>query len=127
DACVELRVEAAPGRVRCTPGVLRTVIANLVQNAIKYIEGGKARTVTVRAVRDGQEIRLAVEDTGPGIAHADQPPTFSPYVRGSEKGLGFGLGLATVKQLVEAHGGHVGVESETGRGARFWVTLPSAA
>jgi signal transduction histidine kinase len=125
EARVELVVETGSRRaVRCSAGVLRSVLSNLVQNAIRYIDGGGR--VTVRAADDGADVRFEVEDTGPGISAADQQSIFEAYVRRSDAGPGLGLGLATVKRLAEAHGGQVGVDSTPGHGARFWVTLPGA-
>ncbi|APR84882.1 histidine kinase [Minicystis rosea] len=127
-ARVELRVEVGSSRaVRCSAGVLRSVLANLVQNAIKYIDGGEERRVTVRSAELGSDVRFEVEDTGPGIRADDQVTIFEPYVRRSDHGAGLGLGLATVRRLVEAHGGQVGVCSEPGRGSRFWAVLPGVS
>jgi signal transduction histidine kinase len=73
-------------------------------------------------------VRFEVDDTGPGIPVEEQAAVFEPYVRGKGAHVaGLGLGLATVRRLVEANGGRVGVASQPGRGARFWFTLPAAA
>jgi signal transduction histidine kinase len=72
-------------------------------------------------------IRFEVEDTGPGLPPAFLPRAFDPYVRGAgtaEPGLG--LGLATVRRLVEGHRGRYGVQSRLGTGALFWFELPAA-
>ena len=72
-------------------------------------------------------MKVTVSDTGPGLP-TDTDPTalFEPYVRGKNaRGRGLGLGLATVKKVVEAYGGHVGVNS-TSEGCAFWFTLPIA-
>ncbi|MFT3773443.1 MAG: ATP-binding protein [Minicystis sp.] len=125
---VTLATEASSRRqVRCSAGVLRSVLANLVQNAIKYIDGGPDRRVTVRSADTGSDVRFEVEDTGAGIPAEDQQKIFEPYVRRNAGGAGLGLGLATVKRLVEAHGGQVGVLSPPGRGACFWVVLPGVS
>ena len=127
-ASIELRVEGDSARhVQCSAGVLRSVLGNLVQNAIKYLDGGLGRRITMRVADAGPDLRFEVEDTGPGIRPDVQRTIFDPYVRCSDAGAGLGLGLATVKRLAEAHGGQVGVCSELGRGACFWVTLPGAA
>ena len=83
------------------------------------------RRVTVQAfVRDAMA-RIEVADTGPGVAPELQAKIFEPFVRGPETGTeGAGLGLATVKRLVERHGGKVGVDSRPGKGSLFWVELP---
>jgi signal transduction histidine kinase len=126
DASVELRVEPLPGRdVRCSPGVLTSLVSNLVQNAIKYVASSDVRRVVIRAFDLGEEVRVEVEDTGPGIPRSDQERLFDPFVRGrGAKAPGIGLGLATVRRLAEAHGGHAGVRSEPGHGSVFWFSVP---
>src|SRR5262249_21011575 len=124
---VELCAEAPSDLVvACAPGVLDSILSNLVRNAIKYISGARERRVCVRAfARRRGPVRIEVADTGPGLAPDAAARVFEPYVRASATGgAGVGLGLATVRRLVEAHGGKVGVESSPG-GATFWVELPS--
>lgn len=128
EARVTLVLEPVPElRARCSGGLLISIASNLLQNAIKHLGDREERRVTVRALVAGAEVRIEVEDTGPGIAAADQGAIFEPYVRRDAGVPGLGLGLATVKRLVESHGGHVGVDSEVGRGSLFWVLLPAAA
>jgi signal transduction histidine kinase len=126
---VELRLDdAPPTRVRCSEGILSSIVTNLVQNAIRHTDKAEHR-VDVRAVDEGTDVRFEVEDTGAGVAPEDRERIFEPYVRATDQGTGLGLGLATVKRLAESHGGHVGVRSPCaqGHGALFWVTLPAAA
>jgi signal transduction histidine kinase len=113
------------GQVACSPGVLTSVVGNLVANAVKYMGQSDVRRVVVRARETGTLIRLEVEDTGPGIPPGFEERIFEPYVR-APMALkdGVGLGLATVKRIVEAHGGRVGVSSNAGQGSVFWVELP---
>jgi signal transduction histidine kinase len=128
EAGVALELESSsPRSVRCAAGILSSVLSNLVQNAMSHGGAEPDRRVKVRAVDTEAEVRFEVEDTGPGIRPEDQELVFEPYVRRSTRGSGLGLGLATVKRLAESHGGHVGVVSEVGHGALFWVTLPVAA
>jgi signal transduction histidine kinase len=126
EAQAELAVEQTlSGFVHCSPGVLTSLLSNLVQNAIKYLGDARVRRIVIRALDLGAEVRFEVEDTGPGISEADQSRLFEPYARGRDaKVPGLGIGLATVRRLAEAHGGHAGVLSQPGQGARFWVTLP---
>jgi signal transduction histidine kinase len=105
---------------------LGQVLQNLVGNAIKFSDAGRIRLVA-EAVPGG--VRLAVADEGRGIAPEDHPHLFTRFHqldmgRTREAG-GTGLGLAICKELVEAHGGTIGVESAAGAGATFWLTLPS--
>jgi signal transduction histidine kinase len=72
-------------------------------------------------------VRIAVTDTGPGIAESLRTQVFEPFVRGAGHGEpGIGLGLATVSRIVRAHDGQYGVESKQGAGSTFWFTLPEA-
>jgi signal transduction histidine kinase len=115
--------------VRASRGVLLSLVTNLVQNAIKYIGEASERRVAVRLVRRDARVRLEVKDSGPGIPPDLERRIFEPYFRvaSTTAGVaGLGLGLATVRRLVEAHGGAVGLTSEPGAGTTFWVELPSA-
>ena len=104
---------------------LTQVLLNLVGNAIKFTEAGEVR-VEVR-VADGA-FRVAVADTGPGIAAADQQKIFEEFQQAdtssTRKKGGTGLGLSIAKRIIELHGGQIGVESSLGQGATFWFTLP---
>ena len=123
-----VRVEPYPATaaVACGPGVLASVLSNLLQNAVKYIaEADGARVVTLRVVERGPVVRFEVDDTGPGVPEQLGEQVFERYVRG-EHSTGLGLGLATVKRLVESTGGRLGVHSHPGKGSCFWVELPRA-
>lgn len=113
--------------VRCSEAVLTSILSNLVRNAIKFMGSAKVRVVTVRAKAIDGRARIEVRDTGPGFPPEITTSIFEPYVRGNGvTAPGLGLGLATVKRLVVAHGGKVGAESIPGEGACFWVELPLA-
>ena len=124
---VEIVVEQAhPIRLRCAPGVIASIVQNLLRNAIKYMGVQSTRRIIVRASAIGGVARIDVEDTGPGIPPDIQSTLFEPFVRGpNEQVSGTGLGLATVKRLVESHGGRVGVQSTPGTGSCFWIELPA--
>jgi signal transduction histidine kinase len=116
--------------VACSRAALLSIVGNLVRNAVKYVAGQPRRHVDVR-VRDGGSgrVRLEVEDSGPGIPAEQRGHIFEPFVRldGTRKQPGFGLGLATVKKLVGAYGGEIGVGGGAGEvGACFWLSLPRA-
>lgn len=102
------------------------IIENLLKNALQYTpDGGK---VSIGATKQGREVRFVVENSGPGIAEEDLPFIFERFYRGEKsrsRGYGgTGIGLAIVKELVEAHGGKVGAESRPGATV-IWFTLPS--
>ena len=124
---VETAVEPGLGRLVLDPGKLKQVLYNFLSNALKFTgEGGR---VAVRIASEGSDsFRLAVEDTGIGIA-ADQLPQLFEEFRQLESALskkyaGTGLGLALTKRMVEAQGGTVGVMSTPGAGSTFFAVLP---
>jgi two-component system phosphate regulon sensor histidine kinase PhoR len=105
---------------------LQQVLGNLVSNAIKFThEGG---SITTRIEQRGAEIEVSVADSGRGIPGDRLKTLFDRYTRATDahdKTPGTGLGLMIVREIVEAHGGSVGVESEVGVGSRFWFRIPS--
>jgi signal transduction histidine kinase len=105
---------------------LDQVLASLLGNALKY---GQGKPVRVSLDGSGGAVRTVVEDDGPGIELCAQARLFGRFERAvSVRNYGgFGLGLWIVRELVEAHGGTVGFESEPGCGSRFWVDLPRTA
>lgn len=113
-----------PATVCCSPGVLSSIVGNLVSNAIKHMPSdATSRVVSIRAQANGERVRVEVADTGAGVSERHQKRIFEPYVRGPSARPGLGLGLATVKRLVVAHGGSVGLSSRAGNGAAFWFEL----
>jgi signal transduction histidine kinase len=102
------------------PDRLQRVILNLLDNAIKFTPGGGRVTLTV--ARRGDEIELGVQDTGRGMSDEERERAFESYYRGA--GGGAGLGLTIAQAIVEAHGGRMGIESNSGQGSRVWFTLP---
>jgi two-component system, NtrC family, sensor histidine kinase KinB len=112
-------------RVKADPDRIHLVLSNLVANALRHTPPGGR--VELRAAPESAGLRFEVRDSGSGIAADQQARIFERFYRvpGTPPG-GAGLGLFICKELVEAHGGRVGVESESGRGSRFWFTLPLA-
>ena len=106
---------------------MRQVLANLVDNAVKYTPTGGR--VTLAAARADSQVRITVRDTGPGIPAHEIDRIWDRLYRGdtsrSERGLG--LGLSLVRAIVRAHGGSVDVHSEPGQGTEFTVSLPAEA
>jgi signal transduction histidine kinase len=111
---------------------LRSVVRNLVSNAIKFQQGGAPISVLARRADDGSrnEVELCVTDHGPGIAAADIPHIFDPFYRGEAARAGqvrgSGLGLSLVREIVQAHRGRVQVTTAPGGGSTFQVYLPIA-
>ncbi len=108
------------------PTLLRQALSNLVENAIKYTpRGGQVR---VRGAVQENGLVLSVQDTGLGIAPADQVRLFEKFYRVKQRETinikGSGLGLAIVKSIVERHGGRVWAESRLGQGSTFFMSLP---
>jgi signal transduction histidine kinase len=116
---------AAPVTVRCASGVLSSLLSNLLRNAIKHMGNSPRRQVDLRIEQRYDRIRFEVQDTGPGLPPELVHQAFDPYVRGrGTQEPGLGLGLATVRRLVEGHEGRYGVMSKPGEGALFWFELP---
>ena len=121
--------DAGASTVNGDPARLQQVVWNLLSNAVKFTEGGGL--VQVRLARAGEDVEIAVSDTGPGIAPEFLPHVFERFRQADQKTTrqhgGLGLGLAIVRHLVELHGGAVRADSpgEEGRGATFTVRLPA--
>jgi signal transduction histidine kinase len=108
-------------------GRLGQVMSNLVANAVRHTPAGGS--VALRARGTEHNVRIVVQDTGEGIAREDLPHIFDRFWRGDQsrshaRGAGSGLGLAIARQVVEAHGGRIDVESEPGEGTTFVIELP---
>ena len=126
---LELSVSAEPGAtVLGDSRRLLQVIGNLVSNSLKFTPSGGRVAIELSSADDA--VNLAVQDTGRGIAEDVQGRLFTKYERvgGSAAARieGTGLGLVIVKEIVEAHGGSVGVRSREGEGSTFWFKLPRA-
>ena len=126
---VSIRAELSEGgpTAQADREKLSQVIENLLKNALQYTpEGG---SVSVRMERSGPAVKFFVENSGPGIEAQDLPFIFERFYRGEKSRSrdlgGTGIGLAIVKEILEAHGGKVGVESAPGK-TLFWFSLPGA-
>jgi signal transduction histidine kinase len=111
--------------VRADRDRLRQILLNLLGNAAKFTDAG---TIELLAdVNDGR-VRIAVRDTGAGIAPADRERIFEPFrqIEGSRAVLGAGLGLAIARRLATLMSGTLSLESAVGAGSTFWLTLPAA-
>lgn len=137
DKGVELALEtpsSLPGVV-ADPDRVRQILHNLLGNALRYTQAGGKITLSVATEGPpggkANSVVVSVADTGPGIAAEDLDRVFDRFWRADKSRSrlygqpgGSGLGLAIAKQLVEAQGGKIGVESQPGRGSRFWFSLP---
>jgi signal transduction histidine kinase len=112
-------------KVQCDMDRILQVVTSLVNNAIKFTEKG---SITIFTRREGEFVRVAVEDTGIGIHQEDIPRLFYKFEQLGKgaPGEGTGLGLAIAKEIVSAHGGQIWIASEFGRGTTFYFTLPIA-
>ena len=123
---ITLLHQAARTALPFDPFRLKQVINNLVSNAIKYSHRGTRVTVLVEEDDDG--VVTSVLDEGQGIPRTERSRLFQDFQKTSVKSTGgeksTGLGLAISRRIVEAHGGAIGVESEVGKGSRFFFRLP---
>jgi signal transduction histidine kinase len=102
---------------------LTQCFSNLLNNAVKFVENGQQPRIKVRSEPGEGVVRLWFEDNGIGIPQEMTPRMFGMFQRGSRKYEGTGIGLALVRKVTERMGGRVGVESEPGKGSRFWLEL----
>ena len=114
--------------VNCDKEMIRVIIQNLVENAIKYSFPHGKIFISIRNRKDSDEIELSVHDNGIGISKENSKNIFNKFFRATnaikKEGTGSGLGLFTTKNLVEQHKGKIWFESEPNSGTTFFVTLP---
>lgn len=120
------RAWPSPCLLTTQPGRVRSVVQNLVTNAVEHNK--PEGTVVLRCEPNGQSMHLEVRDTGPGIPQEHLPHLFEPFYRvdksRSHEAGHMGLGLALVRAHLQALGGAIQVESEVGRGTTFHLLLP---
>ena len=121
----QIQVEGPLPKVRGHHSTLVQVVSNLLSNGIKFVPPGTRPEVRVWASREGERVRLFVQDNGIGIPKKEHKRIFEIFERlhSVETYPGTGMGLAIVRRGVQKMGGKVGVESAPGRGSRFWVEL----
>jgi len=121
---MELQIEEALPIIEADANRLRRVFTNLLDNALKFSKGQGVITISAKEVNHGVVVKIM--DEGIGIDPAELPFIFDLFHRGcgSEKREGYGIGLATVKAIVEGHGGRVYVASTLGKGSTFTIVLP---
>jgi signal transduction histidine kinase len=120
-----VKIKGRPRTVQADPTLLKIALTNLLSNALKFVPQGVQPEITVSASVKQDLCRIMIDDNGIGISAEDQQRIFMPFVRlYSEQDFpGIGLGLPSVRKAVELMGGRVGVESQPGRGSRFWIEL----
>jgi signal transduction histidine kinase len=107
---------------------LNVVVTNLISNAMKFIKTGEHPRIKIWSEQNNSQVRLWVEDNGIGIPAEGLGKIFGVFQRlhPNYQYPGTGIGLAIVQKAVQRMGGNVGVESELGKGSRFWIELPAA-
>jgi NtrC-family two-component system sensor histidine kinase KinB len=120
---VELLVEVQGPlpRLQADQPQLDRVLDNLIDNALRHTASGGL--IRLQARRHGERVIISVEDNGEGIAYGQQGRIFEPFVQVGRKKGGAGLGLALCKEIVQLHGGRMGVYSRPGQGTQFYMTL----
>jgi two-component system, OmpR family, phosphate regulon sensor histidine kinase PhoR len=125
---VKVRVNVSPviKTIQVDAARMAQVMDNLLSNAIKYNRQGG--TVVIGATKEGDSVRVMIQDTGIGISEEDQPQVFDRFFRAPEgvrlKIEGSGLGLAITRGIIQRHGGDIWVESELNVGSTFYFSLP---
>ncbi len=106
----------------CDWQLMERVISNLLQNALRFADS----KIEVHLEKTDEELRICIDDDGPGIPPENSDKIFNSFVRLENKGKGYGLGLAIVKRIVQWHGGKVSAQKSKLGGARFEITLPQS-
>jgi PAS domain S-box-containing protein len=121
---LRMQIEPEMPEIDVDVDMIRRVLINLLDNAIKYTRSGGKIDLNVQGKEN--HILVGVRDSGPGISEADQKHIFEKFsrIRRKTRPKGLGLGLAFCRLAVEEHGGRIWVESEEGKGATFYFTLP---
>jgi signal transduction histidine kinase len=124
EADAEVRVDPLP-TLRADPGQMYSVVRNLLSNAVKFARPGTPPRVRVRTEQLEGRWRVHVDDNGIGVDPDRREAMFVLFARADKRVDGRGIGLATVRKLVEAHGGRVGMDEAPGGGTSVWFELPA--
>jgi signal transduction histidine kinase len=120
-----VQVQGDLPRVRAHPLALRQILANLLSNAAKFVSPDVPPRISVTAVEQDGKVVVNIADNGIGMGPDLQARIFQPFIRAEASYPGVGLGLSVVRSAVERMGGRVGVDSQPGKGSRFWFELPA--
>ena len=122
---IELQIERLPS-CRGDDFQINQMFTNLIDNALKYLDPGRHGIIRVSGEKKNGIVVYCVEDNGIGIARSHQDKIFEIFHRlDPERGDGEGLGLNIVWKILDRHNGNIWVESEPGKGSRFYVSLPA--
>jgi signal transduction histidine kinase len=116
------------GELPVVPGdeaLLRSLLQNLLTNAVKFRSPDRPPAIAVTSSRTGSQWRITVVDNGVGVPEDERERVFEPMVRLDKRIEGVGIGLATCRRVVQAHEGAIGVTDNPSGGATFWVELPA--
>jgi signal transduction histidine kinase len=121
-----LHVDVESADVPCSDTLLRQILWNIGENAVKYRRVNVPLEISIQGRRAGQSYEFRISDNGAGMSAEDAAHVFDPSFRASKVGSipGTGLGLSIVKRVIEASGGNVSVTSEPGKGTTFLLALP---
>jgi NtrC-family two-component system sensor histidine kinase KinB len=122
DVMVLLEMQEPLPRLQADKAHLERVLDNLLDNALRHTP--QSGLIRLQARRHGERLIISVEDNGEGIAYEQQARIFEPFVQVGRKKGGAGLGLALCKEIVQLHGGRMGVYSRPGQGTQFYMALP---
>lgn len=122
DVMVVMEVQEPLPRFQADRAQLDRVLDNLLDNALRHTP--QSGLIRLQARRHGERVIISVEDNGEGIAYGQQARIFEPFVQVGRKKGGAGLGLALCKEIVQLHGGRMGVYSRPGQGTQFYMALP---
>jgi signal transduction histidine kinase len=103
---------------------INQVFSNLLENSLKYLDPERPGVIMISGNREGSESIYCVEDNGVGIESSERDRIFNIFYQARSSAAGEGLGLAIVSKILERHDGRIWIESEPGRGSRFYVALP---
>lgn len=122
------KIQVPPSELifECSYVQLSQILTNIIGNAIKYHDNKSEGKVKIEMIPEGELIKFRISDNGPGIPEKYHSKIFEPFETANETSRtdSTGIGLAIVKKLVERYGGQMGLESELGKGSKFWFTFP---
>jgi PAS domain S-box-containing protein len=121
DMTVKMQIRDDFPEIKCDDQLIKRVLINLVTNAVQAMPSGGILTLSAQVI-SGDQVSLAVEDTGVGIPEHIKPQIFTPLFTTKPRGQGFGL--AVCKRVIEAHDGTISFESSAGKGATFTIQFP---